>query len=89
MYIIIYKLRLLPVTLPNLNRVRGRRTHKIHLPITRQNERNGSSFVLYDTNSTSGTFVNGYRIHEAHLLKNRDLSGLSAATAVLRFEDAD
>ena len=50
-------------------------------------ERDGPVYVLYDTNSVNGTFVNGCRIHGSHVLKNQDLIGLSADTALLRFEN--
>jgi hypothetical protein len=50
-------------------------------------ERDGPHYMLYDTNSANGTFVNGHQIHEPHLLKDKDLIGLSAATALLRFEE--
>jgi hypothetical protein len=52
-------------------------------------EQDGSRYVLFDTNSANGTFVNGCRIREAHLLQNQDLVGLSTASALLRFEDPD
>lgn len=52
-------------------------------------ERDGPRYWLYDTNSANGTFVNGRHIHEPHLLEDKDLIGLSAGTALLRFDDPD
>jgi hypothetical protein len=52
-------------------------------------EREGPRYMLYDTNSANGTFVNGRHICGLHLLEDKDLIGLSATTALLRFEDPD
>jgi DNA-binding response OmpR family regulator len=52
-------------------------------------ERDGPSYVLCDTNSVNGTFVNGRQIHEPYRLVNQDLIGLSADRAMVRFEDPD
>jgi DNA-binding response OmpR family regulator len=52
-------------------------------------EREGSRYVLHDSNSVNGTFVNGHPIHEPCWLKDQDLIGLGAHTALLRFEDPD
>ena len=52
-------------------------------------ERAGPRFVLYDTNSANGTYVNNRQIRESHLLEDQDLIGLSSAEALLRFEDPD
>lgn len=52
-------------------------------------ERAGSRYMLYDSDSVNGTFVNMRRIHEPHLLKDRDLIGLGAAAALIRFVDPD
>jgi DNA-binding response OmpR family regulator len=52
-------------------------------------ERAGPRYVLHDAGSANGTFVNSRRIYEPHLLKNRDLIGLGAPAALLRFVDPD
>lgn len=52
-------------------------------------ERHGAHYLLCDANSSNGTFVNGRRIQEPHLLRDQDLIGLSADAPVLRFEDPD
>jgi pSer/pThr/pTyr-binding forkhead associated (FHA) protein len=43
-------------------------------------------FVLHDSNSANGTYVNGQHIYEPYLLAHGDEIGLSTATALLRFE---
>lgn len=52
-------------------------------------ERDGPRYLLVDAGSANGTFVNGQRLHAPHLLSDRDLIGLGAATALLRFLDLD
>ncbi len=52
-------------------------------------EREGPRYMLYDTNSANGTFVNRRQIREPHWLIDQDLIGLSADTSLLRFEDPD
>src|SRR5262245_22372205 len=52
-------------------------------------ERAGHRYVLHDAGSANGTFVNGGRLYEPHLLKHYDLIGLGVAVAVLRFVDPD
>lgn len=52
-------------------------------------ERDGPRYVLSDANSANGTFVNGRRIREPHLLEDKDRVGLSTEIAFLRFEDPD
>jgi len=52
-------------------------------------ERDLLRYVLYDTNSANGTFVNGRQIFEPHVLQDQDLIGLSRAEPLLSFEDAD
>src|SRR5437870_5768171 len=42
-------------------------------------ERTGARYVLHDTNSANGTFVNGRRITDSYLLKNGDRIGLGTA----------
>lgn len=52
-------------------------------------EREGPRYQLVDAGSANGTFLNGKRLTAPHLLSDRDLIGLGAATAVLRFVDPD
>jgi pSer/pThr/pTyr-binding forkhead associated (FHA) protein len=52
-------------------------------------EREGPRYVLRDANSANGTFINGSRIHEPHLLGDDDAIGLGTPTALLRFSDPD
>ena len=52
-------------------------------------ERDGPRYVLHDSGSANGTFVNGQRIAQPHLLQDRDSIGLGAAIAILRFADPD
>jgi DNA-binding response OmpR family regulator len=52
-------------------------------------ERDGPRYLLIDAGSANGTFVNGQRLHAPHVLSDRDLIGLGAATALLRFSDPD
>ena len=52
-------------------------------------EPEGPRFVIRDHNSANGTFVNGVRIQEPHLLQDRDAIGLGLPAPLLRFADAD
>lgn len=52
-------------------------------------ERDGPRYLLVDAGSANGTFVNGHRLHAPHVLSDRDLIGLGATTALLRFLDPD
>ena len=52
-------------------------------------ERDGPRYLLRDAGSANGTFINGRRISEPHLLTNRDMIGLGAPAGVLRFVDSD
>lgn len=52
-------------------------------------ERVGSRYYLHDAESVNGTFVNTRQIHEPHRLRDHDLIGLGAPTALLRFVDPD
>jgi DNA-binding response OmpR family regulator len=52
-------------------------------------ERMGPRYMLHDTNSANGVFVNHRRITEPHLLVDRDLIGLGGPAPLLRFVDAD
>ena len=58
---------------------------RIHAKI----ERDVVRYVLYDTNSANGTFVNGRRLTEPHVLQDQDLIGLSGSEPMMVFEDAD
>jgi DNA-binding winged helix-turn-helix (wHTH) protein len=52
-------------------------------------ERDGLRYVLYDVHSANGTFVNGRRLRDPHLLEDEDQIGLSKPTPLLLFIDAD
>jgi DNA-binding response OmpR family regulator len=52
-------------------------------------ERSGPRYVLADTASTNGTFINGSRIRGPYQLTNRDCIGLGSKQPILRFEDYD
>lgn len=52
-------------------------------------EREGSRYILYDAHSANGTFVNGRRLHETHVLEDDDQIGLSKPAPLLFFVDAD
>jgi len=52
-------------------------------------ERIGPRYILSDSNSANGTFVNSSRIQTQHLLKDSDTIGLGAPTPLLRFVDSD
>lgn len=54
-----------------------------------QIEPEGPRFVIRDHNSANGTFVNGARIYQPHLLQDRDTIGLGMPAPLLRFADAD
>jgi DNA-binding response OmpR family regulator len=58
---------------------------RLHATITRQ----GPRYLLADAGSRNGTFVNGSRIGEPHLLDNDDLIGLGSPEAQVRFVDPD
>jgi DNA-binding response OmpR family regulator len=58
---------------------------RLHARITRD----GLRYLLSDAGSANGTFVNGRKINEPHILKDRDLIGLGAAQDLLRFVDPD
>jgi pSer/pThr/pTyr-binding forkhead associated (FHA) protein len=44
------------------------------------------NYVLRDNRSANGTYVNGRRLREGHVLRDRDEIGLGTAVASLRFE---
>lgn len=50
--------------------------------------REGVRYVLQDTGSTNGTFVNGRRIQEPYPLVDHDLIGLAGEAVLLRFGQA-
>jgi len=52
-------------------------------------ERSGPRYVLADTASTNGTFINGSRIRGPYRLAHQDCIGLGSKVPVLRFEDLD
>jgi DNA-binding response OmpR family regulator len=52
-------------------------------------ERSGPRYILSDAGSINGTFVNGHRLFEPHLLKDADIIGLGSAVGLLRFLDPD
>jgi DNA-binding response OmpR family regulator len=54
-----------------------------------QIERAGPRYVLRDAGSANGTFVNGRRIAEPHVLKDRDVLGFGSPAGALRFADPD
>ena len=55
--------------------VRDRRLSRCHAAIRHDNS---CGFILYDLNSTNGTYVNGVRIRESHTLKDGDLVRLGS-----------
>jgi len=52
-------------------------------------EREGPRYVLADSNSANGTFVNGRPIRGPHLLKHNDLIGLGGPSPLFKFVDPD
>jgi DNA-binding response OmpR family regulator len=53
-------------------------------------ERQGPHYLLHDLNSANGTFVNGHRIHEPHLLRDKDVISLGETRQpLLQFNDPD
>src|SRR5512134_3945117 len=50
-------------------------------------ERDGPRYILYDVHSANGTFVNGRRLREPHLLEDEDQIGLSKPAPLLIFMD--
>ncbi len=65
--------------------VPNKQVSRVHATI----ERNGVYCYLHDSNSANGTFVNGRRIRERHLLKDQDAIGLGPGPELLRFDDSD
>lgn len=54
-----------------------------------QIEARGPRYWLLDEHSANGTFVNGHRIREPHLLTDQDAIGLGAPRPLLRYQDSD
>jgi DNA-binding response OmpR family regulator len=54
-----------------------------------QIERDGARLRLRDLGSVNGTYVNGQRLHEPHLLAHLDLIGLGEPAAQLSWVDPD
>ena len=52
-------------------------------------ERDGLRYVLNDTHSANGIFVNGRRLREPYVLQDEDQIGLSQPAPLLLFVDAD
>jgi pSer/pThr/pTyr-binding forkhead associated (FHA) protein len=50
-----------------------------------QIERAEQHYLLLDVGSVNGTFLNGYRITEPHMLVDRDEIGLGMPSVMLRF----
>jgi ABC transport system ATP-binding/permease protein len=61
-------------------------THPIVSRLHATVERTGAHYLLSDIGSANGTFVNGHRLKEAHLLLDGDVIGLGSAAPILRFE---
>lgn len=51
--------------------------------------RDGPRFRLHDAGSANGTFVNGERLTDSHLLADRDAIGLGGPAPLLRYADPD
>jgi hypothetical protein len=56
---------------------------RLHAQVTQE----GLHYLLIDAGSRNGTFVNGRKLHEPHILQAEDQIGLGIATPVLRFND--
>lgn len=52
-------------------------------------ERDGPRYLLVDAGSANGTFVNGARITQPHVLQDNDTIGIGSSLATLRFLDPD
>ncbi|NTV65043.1 MAG: FHA domain-containing protein [Oscillochloris sp.] len=63
--------------------VQRRETSRRHARVERQ----GLRYVLIDEGSANGTYVNGRRLTEPHLLDNEDLIGLGSTMSLLKFVD--
>lgn len=65
--------------------VRHPLTSRLHARIVRQ----GPRYVLADAGSANGTYINGRRIGEGHLLNHDDQIGLGMVLPALRFVDPE
>lgn len=65
--------------------VESKAVSRLHAKI----ERDGLRYLLYDVHSANGTFVNGRRLREPHVLQDEDQIGLSKPSPLLLFVDAD
>ncbi len=65
--------------------IRQKLVSRLHARI----ECTGPRFMLTDTNSANGTFVNHRRMRTPHLLQHDDVIGLGAPDPLLRFHDPD
>lgn len=52
-------------------------------------EARGPRYWLHDEHSANGTFVNGRRISQPHLLADQDAIGLGSPKPLLRYQDSD
>lgn len=65
--------------------VRHPLTSRLHARIERQ----GPRYILADMGSANGTYINGKRIVEGHLLQHDDVISLGMLAGMLRFVDPD
>lgn len=65
--------------------VRHPLTSRLHARIERQ----GPRYMLADAGSANGTYINGKRIVDGHLLQHDDEIGLGMLAGMLRFVDPD
>lgn len=52
-------------------------------------EARGPRYWLHDEQSANGTFINGQRLTDPHLLSDQDAIGLGSPSPLFRYEDAD
>lgn len=52
-------------------------------------EARGPRYWLHDEQSANGTFINGQRLLDPHLLSDQDAIGLGMPSPLFRYEDAD
>lgn len=63
-----------------------------HTTVSRRHaviEPSGPRYLLIDSGSSNGTYVNGQKIQTSHLLNDQDLIGLGTPLGVLQFNDPD
>jgi hypothetical protein len=63
--------------------VQRREVSRLHARVERQ----GLRYILVDTGSANGTYVNGRRLTEPHPLQNDDQIGLGSGPSLLKFID--